>query len=65
MSQTSTSSGIHCPECGSGSSVHRTLNYVTWIKRTRVCRNKRCRHVWETKETTIKPAPDRPDGLFK
>ncbi len=44
-------SGIECPVCGSGTRVSRTLNYVSFIVRERICRKKTCRHFFKTTET--------------
>ena len=51
MSSKVSKPGIECPRCGYGSSVAKTVNYVSWMARMRVCKNTRCRHVFETTET--------------
>lgn len=50
MSKTSRP-GIECPVCGHGTYVAKTENYVSWIKRIRTCKNKKCRHTFDTTES--------------
>lgn len=55
--------GIECPKCGHGSGIHRTTNYVSWMKRIRVCKNPKCLYAWPTKEIMMRDE-DRADDLF-
>lgn len=55
--------GIECPRCGHGTYVGKTTNFVRWLLRQRVCKNSRCRHVFETSETIIDPE-NKPVDLF-
>ena len=47
--------GIECPKCGNATRVSRTDNFVSWIKRVRVCTNAMCRHAFDTAESVIDP----------
>lgn len=61
MAQTATRRivGIECPKCGSATRVADTTNYVSWIQRTRVCTNHRCRYAFDTAERKISPDDHR------
>lgn len=47
---------MRCPRCGSWDiGVIDTDRFETAIKRVRKCRNKQCRHTWNTFENDEKP----------
>ena len=45
--------GISCPRCHSHTRVIRTEAYDTFSRRTRLCKNIRCNHVFHTVEKII------------
>lgn len=57
-----TVTGIECPVCGGGTRVAVTLNFVTFIRRQRVCKNAACGHSFYTMEMIARETPkDGPD----
>ena len=59
VSKTRTVVGIECPKCGAPSGVHRTLNYVSFLVRERICTKDGCHYFFKTTETI--DADYRPD----
>ena len=52
--------GIECERCGAPTTITKTLNYVTWVKRIRLCTNEQCLHAFVTKEIKIDPKSKSP-----
>ena len=61
MSSSPSRPGIECPECGHGTYVAKTVNWVSWIQRIRTCQNAKCRHTFDTKEQPVDQKDARAD----
>jgi|GEM_PF-3219708 len=61
-----TVTGIECPRCGHGTRVSVTINFASFLRRQRVCKNIDCGYSFYTTERIVnrealKREPDRKD----